>query len=89
MRSPTLFLLPEMKCLLSASIVPRAILGAVVMWECSCPSFHGAGILEGVDNKQLVTNGGEKTLVAGERGDTSILRSLGSGVISRGHAHKQ
>lgn len=48
--------------------MPRAILGAVVMWEHSCPSFHGAGILEEADSKQLVTNGGEKTLVAGERG---------------------
>lgn len=69
--------------------MPRAILGAVIMWECSCPSFYGAGILEGGDSKQLVTNGGEKTLVAGERGVTSLLRSLGSGEISSRHAHKQ
>lgn len=79
----------EVKCLLRTSTTPGAILGAVVMWERSCPSFHGAGILEGADSEQLVTNEDEKTLVAGERGDTSILRSLGSGEISSGHAHKQ
>lgn len=69
--------------------MPVAILGAVMMWECSCPSFHGAGILEGEDSKQPVINGGEKTLVAGEGGERSILRSLGSGEVSGWRAHEQ
>lgn len=58
-----------------------AVLGAVLVWGCLCPSSRGAGILQGEDSKQPAMNEGEKTQVAGERAEV-YPESLGSAEVS-------